>query len=128
MAETIAKTGVKRDAGMLYYIKGGNVWGSPLKKAGAPKGKATKVADTAVETDYSKYMYFVGTDNNNELVVERTGRQVGGSKRKSTKKAAPAKKASSAKKAAPAKKASSAKKGAAKKAPAKKPAKKGKKK
>jgi hypothetical protein len=114
MAETIAKTGVKRDAGMLYYIKGGNVWGSPLKKAGAPKGKATKVADTAVETDYSKYMYFVGTDNNNELVVERTGRQVGGSKRKSKK--------SAAKK--PAKKASAAKKGAAKKSPAKKAAKK----
>lgn len=109
MAETIAKTGVKRDAGMLYYIKGGNVWGSPLKKAGAPKGKATKIADTAVDTDYSKYMYFVGTDNNNELVVERTGRQVGGSKRKSKK---------------PAAKKSSAKKGGAKKAPAKKSAKK----
>lgn len=109
MAETIAKTGVKRDAGMLYYIKGGNVWGSPLKKAGAPKGKATKIADTAVETDYSKYMYFVGTDNNNELVVERTGRQVGGSKRKSKKTAA---------------KKTSGKKGGAKKAPAKKSAKK----
>lgn len=105
MAETIAKTGVKRDAGMLYYIKGGNVWGSPLKKAGAPKGKATKIADTAVDTDYSKYMYFVGTDNNNELVVERTGRQVGGSKRKSKKTAA---------------KKTSGKKGGAKKAPAKK--------
>lgn len=115
MAETIAKTGVKRDAGMLYYIKGGNVWGSPLKKAGAPKGKATKIADTAVETDYSKYMYFVGTDNNNELVVERTGRQVGGSKRKSKKTAA---KKTGGKKGG-AKKAT-AKKSTAKKSPAKK--------
>ena len=124
MAETIAKTGVKRDAGMLYYIKGGNVWGSPLKKAGAPKGKAQKIADTAVETDYSKYMYFVGTDNNNELVVERTGRQVGGSKRKSKKGGGGAKKGGAKKSAA---KKGAAKKSSAKKGGAKKTAKKGKK-
>jgi hypothetical protein len=114
MGETIAKTGVKRDTGLIYYIKGGDVWGSPLKKPGAPKGKAAKVAATGVELDYSKYMYYVGTDGNNELVVQRTDRQVGGSKRKSkgAAKSAPKKAASkSAKK--PAKK-------AAKKAPAKK--------
>lgn len=132
MAETIAKTGVKREAGLLYYIgKDGNVWASPLKKAGAPKGKATKVAETAVERDYSKFMYFVKSDNSGELVVARTSRQVGGSKRAKSggggakkassggaKKAAP-KKAASAKKAAP-KKAAPAKKAAPKKAPAKK--------
>ena len=124
MGETIAKTGVKRDANLIYYIKGGDVWGSPLKKAGQAKGKAQKIAATAIDADYSKYMYYVGTDNNNELVVERTNRQVGGSKRKSTKKAA-AKKSSPKKgtaKKAVAKKTSGGKKGG------KKPAKKGKKK
>jgi topoisomerase IA-like protein len=114
MGETIAKTGVKRDKGLIYYIKGGDVWGSPLKKPGTPKGKAAKIASTGVELDYSKFMYYVGTDNNNELVVERTDRQVGGSKRKKSSKAAAPKKASKpAAKKAPAKK-------AAKKAPAKK--------
>jgi hypothetical protein len=88
MGETIAKTGVKRDPGLIYYIKGGDVWGSPLKKAGqATKGKAQKIATTGIELDYSKFMYYVGTDSGNELVVERTNRQVGGSKRKSKKSA-----------------------------------------
>ncbi len=89
-----------------------------MKKPGAaPKGKAAKIAATGVELDYSKYMYYVGTDGNNELVVQRTDRQVGGSKRKSSKGAAK----SAPKKAAakPAKKAA-AKKAPAKKAPAKK--------
>jgi len=113
MGETIAKTGVKRDKGLIYYIKAGDVWGSPLKKPGTPKGKAAKIATTGVELDYSKYMYYVGTDNNNELVVERTDRQVGGSKRKKSAKSAAPKKAKGAKKAA-------GKKATAKKAPAKK--------
>jgi len=111
MGETIAKTGVKRDPGLIYYIKGGDVWGSPLKKAGqAVKGKAQKIATTGIDLDYSKFMYYVGTDSGNELVVERTNRQVGGSKRKSKKSAG--------------KKASAPKRGGAKKA-AKKTAKKG---
>ena len=110
MGETIAKTGVKRDPGLIYYIKGGDVWGSPLKKAGqATKGKAQKIATTGIELDYSKFMYYVGTDSGNELVVERTNRQVGGSKRKSKKSAG---------------KKASAKRGGTKKA-AKKTAKKG---
>ena len=124
MGETIAKTGVKRDKGLIYYIKGGDVWGSPLKKPNMPKGKAQKIASTGVDLDYAKFMYYVSTDNAGDLTVERTGRQVGGSKRKATKgssakKAAPAKKAARAKKSAPAKKAP-AKKAPAKKAPAKK--------
>jgi DNA-binding protein HU-beta len=126
MRETIAKTDVKRESGHLYFIKKGDIWSAPLKKPGQPKGKQVKAASTGVEMDYSKYMYFVGTDNNGNLIVERTERQVGGSKR-----AKPAKKAAApaAKKAAPAAKKAPAKKAPAKKAPAKKaPAKKSKKK
>src|SRR5262245_23398556 len=105
MGEKIAKLGIKRDNDLMYYIKNGDVWATPRKKPGQPKGKAQKVAPAGVEMDYSKYLYYLDGDGD----VARKERQVGGSKRKS-KKAAP-------KKAA-------AKKAGAKKGAAKKPAKK----
>ena len=112
MGETIAKTGVKYDSDFIYYIKGGDVWGSPRKKPGQPKaGKASKVAPTGVELDYANYMYYVTKDGSNELVVARADRQVGGSKRKKSAKKAGSKKGG-------------AKKGAAKKSSAKKSGKK----
>ena len=112
MGEKIAKLGIKRDNDMMYYIKNGDVWATPRKKPGQPKGKAAKVAAAGVEMDYSKYLYYLDGDGD----VARKERQVGGSKRKK----GAAKKSGGAKKAAkkPAKKAT-AKKGAAKK-PAKK--------
>ena len=114
--EKVAKTGIKRDNDLMYYIKEGDVWAVPRKKPGQPKGKASKVANPGIEMDYSKYLYFLDSDGD----VARKARQVGGSPRKkAAAKKAPAKKA-------PAKKAP-AKKAPAKKAPAKKPAKKGKK-
>ena len=116
MGEKIFKTGIKRDNDLMYYIKSGDVWATPRKKPGQPKGKAQKVANAGIEMDYSKYLYYLDADGD----VARKERQVGGSKRKSTKKAA-AKKAPAAKaKKAPAKKAPPAKKGAAKKGAAKK--------
>jgi hypothetical protein len=116
MGEKIAKLGIKRDNDLMYYIKNGDVWATPRKKPGQPKGKATKVAPAGVEMDYSKFLYYLDGDGD----VARKERQVGGSKRKTTKKAAPKKAAKrpAAKKAA-AKKAP-AKKGAAKKGAAKK--------
>src|SRR5438105_15922590 len=101
MGEKIAKLGIKRDNDMMYYIKTGDVWATPRKKPGQPKGKANKVAAAGIEMDYSKYLYYLDGDGD----VARKERQVGGSKRKKAAKAAP-------KKAAP------------KKAAAKKPAKK----
>jgi hypothetical protein len=118
MGEKIAKLGIKRDNDLMYYIKNGDVWATPRKKPGQPKGKATKVAPAGVEMDYSKYLYYLDGDGD----VARKERQVGGSKRKTTKKAAAPKKAAP-KKAAPKKaapKKAAAKKGATKKAPAKK--------
>lgn len=111
MGEKIAKLGIKRDNDMMYYIKNGDVWATPRKKPGQPKGKAAKVAAAGVEMDYSKFLYYLDGDGD----VARKERQVGGSKRKKTAKAAPKKAAK--------KPAASAKKGAAKKT-AKKPAKK----
>lgn len=109
MGEKIAKLGIKRDNDMMYYIKSGDVWATPRKKPGQPKGKAAKVAAAGIDMDYSKYLYYLDGDGD----VARKERQVGGSKRKGAKK-----------KASAPKKAKSAKKPAAKKA-AKKPAKKG---
>ena len=97
MGEKIAKLGIKRDNDMMYYIKGGDVWATPRKKPGQPKGKASKVAAAGIEMDYSKYLYYLDGDGD----VARKERQVGGSKRKSSKKAAAPKKAKGgAKKAA----------------------------
>ena len=121
MGEKIAKLGIKRDNDLMYYIKNGDVWATPRKKPGQPKGKATKVAPAGVEMDYSKFLYYLDGDGD----VARKERQVGGSKRKSTKKAAAPKKAAAKK---PAAKKPAAKKPAPKKAAAKKPAKKGKRK
>jgi hypothetical protein len=121
MGEKIFKSGIKRDNDLMYYIKGGDVWATPRKKPGQPKGKAQKVASAGIEMDYSKYLYYLDGDGD----VARKERQVGGSKRKSKKGAAAPKKAAAKK--MPAKKAAP-KKAAAKKAPAKKAAKKGKKK
>ncbi len=122
MGEKIAKLGIKRDNDLMYYIKNGDVWATPRKKPGQPKGKATKVAPAGVEMDYSKFLYYLDGDGD----VARKERQVGGSKRKSTRKAAPKKAAprkAAPKKAAAAKKGGAAKKGAAKKGAAKKGAK-----
>ena len=103
MGEKIAKLGIKRDNDMMYYIKSGDVWATPRKKPGQPKGKAAKVAAAGIEMDYSKYLYYLDGDGD----VARKERQVGGSKRKSSKKAAAPKKSGGKK---PAKK-TAAKKG-----------------
>jgi hypothetical protein len=111
MGEKIAKLGIKRDNDMMYYIKTGDVWATPRKKPGQPKGKAAKVAAAGIEMDYSKYLYYLDGDGD----VARKERQVGGSKRKKSAKAAP-KKAKGAKKSAAKKTAKKAtKKGGGKK-------------
>jgi hypothetical protein len=116
-AEKVAKAGVTREGGWLYYIdKQGNIARSRMVRGGQkkkPGDKAEVVAKTGVTRD-NNYIYFM--DDNGD--VARVPRSKGGTARskKKTKKAAkkPAKKAA---KKAPAKK-------AAKKAPAKKAAKK----
>jgi hypothetical protein len=113
MGEKIAKLGIKRDNDMMYYIKNGDVWATPRKKPGQPKGKASKVAAAGIDMDYSKYLYYLDGDGD----VARKERQVGGSKRKKTARK-PAKKTGGGKKGA---------KKVAKKSAAKKGGKKGKK-
>ena len=110
MGEKIAKLGIKRDNDLMYYIKKGDVWATPRKKPGQPKGKASKVADASIEMDYSKYLYYLDGDGD----VARKERQVGGSKRKS-KKGGKAKKSGAKKTAKKTAKKGGGKKGAKKK-------------
>src|SRR5882762_72910 len=111
MGEKIAKVGIKRDNDMMYYIKTGDVWATPRKKPGQPKGKAAKVAPAGIEMDYSKYLYYLDGDGD----VARKERQVGGSKHKKSAKAAAPKKAKAKKPAAKKTAKKAAKKGGGKK-------------
>src|SRR5438552_8828220 len=95
MGEKIFKTGMKRDNDLMYHIKGGDVWATPRKKPGPPKGKAQMFAAAGIAMDYSKYLYYLDGDGD----VARKERQVGGSKRAKKAKSSP-KKSKGAKKAA----------------------------
>src|SRR5438552_14384734 len=104
MAEKVSKLGVKREPGFLYFLRGSDVWKTPMKRAGGPSaaGKAEKVA-AGNFLRAEGYLYFL--DSNGD--VSRAKRAVGGQKRKKTKKAAPkkaAKKSSKKKAKKPAKK------------------------
>jgi hypothetical protein len=85
MAEKVAKLGVKREPGYLYFLRGSDVWKTPMKRAGGPSaaGKAEKVA-AGNFARAEGYLYFL--DSNGD--VSRAKRAVGGQKRKKTKKAA----------------------------------------
>jgi len=89
MSDKIARLGIQRDNDLMYYIKNGDVWATPRKQKGRPKGKAMKVATTGIELDYSKYIYFLDGDGD----VERKARALGGGGRKAkpSKAAAPSK-------------------------------------
>src|SRR5262245_31422724 len=89
MAEKVAKVGVKREPGDLYFLRGSDVWRTTMKRAGGPSaaGKAEKVA-AGNFARAEGYLYFL--DSNGD--VSRAKRAVGGQKRKkSARKAAPKK-------------------------------------
>jgi hypothetical protein len=93
MSDKIARLGIERDNDLMYYIKDGDVWATPRKQKGKPKGKAQKVAATGLEMDYSKYLYFLDGDGD----VARKERHLGGGgKKKKAPKAAEAAKPSKA--------------------------------
>lgn len=80
MSDKIARLGIERDNDMMYYIKNGDVWATPRKQRGQPKGKARKVAAAGLEMDYSKYIYYLDGDGD----VARKARHLGGGKRAKT--------------------------------------------
>ena len=83
MSDKIARLGIERDNDLMYYIKNGDVWATPRKQPGRPKGKAQKVAATGLELDYSKYLYFLDRDGDVARKVRALG---GGGRRAKTKK------------------------------------------
>src|SRR3954454_13017849 len=79
MAEKVAKIGVKREPGFLYFLRGSDVWKTPMKRAGGPSaaGKAEKVANGNFKREEG-YLYFLDSAGD----VSRAKRAVGGQKRK----------------------------------------------
>jgi hypothetical protein len=62
-AQKVCKTGITREEDLMYYIKGGDVWATPRKKAGEAKGEARLVFAAGIEMDYGRYLYFLDGDN-----------------------------------------------------------------
>ncbi len=59
MAEKVAKVGVKRQPGFLYFIdKEGDVSRAPMARGGVKRGKAEKVAKAGVRKEKG-YLYFL---------------------------------------------------------------------
>ncbi len=66
MAELVAKTGVKKQVGYLYFVdKQGNVSRAKMSRAGRTKGKAKKemVAKAGVKKQKG-YLYFIDGKGN----------------------------------------------------------------
>ena len=62
MADKVAKTGVSKEKGYLYYLgKDGNVWASKMARGADKGGNAKKVADAGV-TRESGWLYFIDKD------------------------------------------------------------------
>jgi hypothetical protein len=101
VSDKIARLGIERDNDLMYYIKNGDVWATPRKQKGQPKGKAQKIAATGLDLDYSRYLYFLDSDGD----VARKERALGGGRKAKGKAAKPTKAAKpSAVPAAPKKK------------------------
>ena len=87
MAEVVAKVGVKKEKGYLYFIdKNGNVARAKMSRAGRKKGKSKKqvVAKVGVKK-VSGYLYFIDKKGNVARAKMARGRKAG-KKRKATKK------------------------------------------
>ena len=78
MAEKVAKLGVKREDGYLYFIdKDGDVSRSVMARGGKKGGKTSKVAKAGVKKE-SGFLYFL--DKNGDISRAKMSR--GGQKRK----------------------------------------------
>jgi len=78
MAEKIAKIGVKREEGYLYFIdKNGDVSKAKMARGGKKGGKPTKVAKAGVKKEKG-YLYFL--DKNGDVSRAKMVRR--GSKKK----------------------------------------------
>lgn len=59
MAEKVAKVGVKKEEGYLYFVdKAGDISRIKMARGGKGRGKATKVAKCGVKKE-GGYLYFI---------------------------------------------------------------------
>jgi hypothetical protein len=73
MAEKVAKCGVKREAGFLYFIdKDGNVSKTKMARGKKEKSKPEVVAKTAVKKE-AGYLYFL--DKNGDVSRAKMSRR-----------------------------------------------------
>jgi len=73
MAEKIAKAGVKREDGFLYYIdKDGDVSRAKMARGGKKGGKPSKVAKVSVKKEKG-YLYFL--DKNGDVSRAKMARK-----------------------------------------------------
>src|SRR4051812_43868218 len=61
MAEKVAKAGIERDPGWMYYVKDRGVWKVRRKSPDVPTGRPARVATFDMEMD-TDYIYFVDRD------------------------------------------------------------------
>ncbi len=82
MAQKVAKVGVKKASGYLYFVdKHGDVSRAKMARAGQKGGKIEKVAKAGVKKE-SGYLYFVDKQGD----VSRAAMKRGGTKKKAAKK------------------------------------------
>jgi len=60
--EVIARTRIRRDSDLSYYIKQGDVWAIPRATPGGGKPQARLIVKAGVEMDYERYLYFLDGD------------------------------------------------------------------
>lgn len=84
MAEKVAKVGVKKQEGYLYFVdKHGNVSRAKMSRGGRKKGKAAISVVAKVGVKKKKgYLYFI--DKHGDISMAKMSR--GGRKRKSKKR------------------------------------------
>ena len=88
MAEVVAKIGVKKESGYLYFLdKNGNVCRAAMSRAGRTKGKAKKelVAKAGVKKE-SGYLYFIDGKGNVCRAKMARGRKRSAKKKPAKKK------------------------------------------
>ena len=63
MSEKVAKIGLKREPGFLYFLRESSVFRSPMKRAGGPSaaGQAQKVCDGNFKREPG-FLYFLDAE------------------------------------------------------------------
>ena len=65
MAEVVAKTGVSKDSGYLYYLgKDGNVWRTKMASGGKKNGGGPEMVASAGVTREDGFLYYIDKGGN----------------------------------------------------------------